>query len=500
MAVGHKTKIVDSRGNHLRVVADGWENTITGHRTARDKLSGTRVQAVEPSVNRQRYEDIYHGDDLGGRIVDELVGDMVRKWVRLNVSMSDAADASDNVEAASDMVKALDKLKARARVKEALKWAQVFGGSLIFIGADDGGGNDLAAMAQPLRENAIRSVNFLDVYDRWDVDIESEYADPFSDKFGQPETYRIRNQSTVRGTAALPELVIHETRTVRFDGVRVNRRRLIRNTGWHDSVYIRIEQVLGDFGISWAGAAHLLADFAPMIFKSAGISDTLAMDGMGTVMERLTAMDMCRSTVRMVPIDADESLERQVTPLGGLPDTLALFILRLCAAAKMPVTKLFGQSPSGLNTTAEGDLSFWYDRVESQQDEDLRDPLEYLVKLLWLAKDGPTGGVEPDSWALDFESLWQMSQQEEAAARKTQSETDNNYIDTGVLTADEVARSRFGGDRYSFETQLDEDLRAEEAAEPEPPAVPFPAQPLAVPPGPPPPDPTRVTNRSTTEE
>ena len=220
-----------------------------------------------------------------------------------------------------------------------------------------------------------------------------------------------------------------------------------------------------------------------MIFKSKGISDTLAMDGIGVVLDRLQQLDMCRSTVRMVPIDDTEEMMREATPLSGMDSTLALFILRLCAAARMPVTKLFGQSPSGLNTTAEGDLSFWYDRVGAQQDSDLRGQLERLIDLLWLAKDGPTGGVVPQSWALDFESLWQMSQLEEVQARKTQMETDNGYIDTGVLMADEVARSRFGGDRYSFETQLDEDLRAEEneepepEPEPEPPMVPIPQPP-----------------------
>lgn len=491
MALAHQSKIVDHRGQHLRVVStDGWQNQTTGHRTSRDKTSANEIGAVAPNVNRQRMEDIYHGDDLGARIVDELVGDMVRKWVRLNVTLRDGASADENVDAANDMMGALKGLKTKAKLKDALTWAQVFGGSIVFVGADDGGGNETNAMAQPLRENAIRSIKFLEVYDRWDVDIESEYSDPLNPKFGQPETYRLRNSGSVRGGANLPELVIHETRTLRFDGVRVNRRRLLRNSGWHDSAFIRVEEVLGDFGISWASAAHLLADFAPAVFTSPGLALSLAQDGPGVVLDRMTLMDECRSTVRMVPLDEGESLERHVTPMAGMPDTLALFILRLCAAAKMPVTKLFGQSPAGLNTTAEGDLSFWYDRVEGHQEADLADPLSRLIDLLWLAADGPTGGVVPESWDLEFEKLWQMSQLEEAQARKTQAETDAIYIDTQVLMADEVAKSRFGGDRYSFETNLDDEAREEVDAEPEPepdPARTLPAQPLAVPPGPQPP-------------
>ncbi len=106
--------------------------------------------------------------------------------------------------------------------------------------------------------------------------------------------------------------------------------------------------------------------------------------------------------------------------------------------------------------------------MEAQQDLDIRDPLTRLVDLLWLAADGPTRGVEPESWELEFEKLWQMSQLEESQARKTQAETDAIYIDTQVLMPDEVASSRFGGDTYSYETQLDEGAREEADAEPEP--------------------------------
>jgi phage-related protein (TIGR01555 family) len=458
------------------------------HRTSRDKTSANRMQATAPSTDWQTYEDIYHGDDLGGRIVDELVEDMTRKGFRLNVTMRDDADSEQNVEAANDMMAALKKLKAKAAIKDALRWSRVFGGSLLFVGADDGAGSGLDSMAQPLRENAIRDIKYLKVFDRSDVEIASEYSDPNDlEKLGEPETYRIQNQGSTTGAGDMSNLVVHETRLIRFDGIRVNNRRKQRNNGWHDSAYIRIQEVLSEFSVSWSSVSHLLADFARMVLKSPGLDLSLAQDGDNTVLERLKKIDMYGSTVRMMPIDGDEDLTRQVTPVSGMDGLLTMFILRLAAAAKMPVTKLFGQSPAGLSVTAEGDLSFWYDRVEAHQEDDLQDQLTRLINLLWLAKGGPTGGVEPKSWDLEFEKLWQMSQLEESQARKTQSETDNNYIDTGVLQPDEVASSRFGGDRYSYETQLDLEARAAAEAEPEPElepepmAMPFPANPAQMP-------------------
>ncbi len=85
-----------------------------------------------------------------------------------------------------------------------------------------------------------------------------------------------------------------------------------------------------------------------------------------------------------------------------------------------------------------------------------------------------------------------MTQKETAELRKTQADTDAIYIDTGVVSEDEIAYSRFGGGEYSPETVLDLEKRNEdklaEKDEPDPvpppmpaPGLPVPGQPLIVP-------------------
>ena len=48
----------------------------------------------------------------------------------------------------------------------------------------------------------------------------------------------------------------------------------------------------------------------------------------------------------------------------------------------------------------------------------------------------------------------EMTETEIVTNRKLQAETDAVYITNGVLTPDEVAISRFGGDNYSLDTKL----------------------------------------------
>ena len=103
---------------------------------------------------------------------------------------------------------------------------------------------------------------------------------------------------------------------------------------------------------------------------------------------------------------------------------------------------------------------------------------------MFLSKDGPTNGAEPDDWSLKFRPLYQLTEKEKAELRLTQSKTDLGYIDTGVVSEDEIAYSRFGGGEYSSETILDLEKRNEdklaEELEPEPPPLPPPGM---LPPG-----------------
>jgi phage-related protein (TIGR01555 family) len=377
------------------------------------------------------------------------------------VAQQAANDAKEKMAVGKKALQKLQQLEAQAKFFEALVWARVFGGSLMVLGIDDGGRGD-DSMAQPLDEKDVRKFEFLAVFDRWDVDVYSWYRDPKHEKFGLPESYRIRQTASAGGTdSPMANQIVHETRIIRFDGTMVNRRRRIRNAGWADSIYIKISDVIRDFASAWGGAAHLMQDFAQMVFKMKGLQAAMAADKAGIVLKRMTLMDMSRSMTRAVPIDADgEEIERQQTPLSSMPEMLDRFALRLAAAAHIPVTRLFGQSPAGLNATGDNDVRNFYDYVGGLQIRDLLPKLNRVLHLIFVAKDGPTGGIEPKNWSVSFNPLWQLDELQQATMRKTQADTDASYITNQVLTPEEVAMSRFGGDAYSVETTLDSEARA----------------------------------------
>jgi len=448
---------------------DGWQNTITGLGRARDKRMGTSIKPAGFEGGRERYDDFYHGDDTAATIAELPAREMTREWITLAVDDTGGEVRAELPEermlTAKKVMQALDDIEAQSMVSQALLWARVHGGALLFLGVNDGA----ADLSEPLNMDAVKSLDFLLVFDRWEVQIQSTVMDLQSSDFGKPETYLLQ-PNTETGLAAVGSQLVHASRFIRFDGVRTSRYRMSLNGGWADSVYTRMEELLADYGMAWHSVANLISDFSQAVLKMRGLADAILQTETNVVLDRMTAMDLCRSVARAIPIDAeDEDFIRVATPMSGLADTLDRMMLRVASAARMPATLLFGQSPAGLNATGESDIRFFYDQIRAGQEEQLRPRLDRLLDVLFSAREGPTGGKEPENWSYDFNTLWQETDGERAQVRKTQAETDSIYIQDGVLDVEEVAMSRFGGDTYSTDTVLDMEKRlAEPEPEPEP--------------------------------
>ena len=441
--------------------ADGWENVFTGHGTARDKRRGSQVSVM--ALGWADCEALYRGDDMAAKIVEEPANEATRRW--FDVQIQDDRKTAEAVE------RQQLALRAELRFQEAMAKARAYGGAGIIVGIDDG----VADPAMPVNERAIRAIRFLTVFDAFELAPRSWYADPFSEKYGQPETYYVQVQGFGPVTSGKPiPTVVHETRVLRFDGVKVSRRLDGRNRGWGDSVFVRVIEVLSDFGLAWGGAGHLLSDFSQAVLKIRGLTELMAAGKEDVVRKRLEAIEMGRSVVRAAVIDAGsgeaedagESFERKATPLSGYPEMLDRFMTRLAAAADMPVSRLFGVAPSGLNAGDKTGETWWTERIEGLQRKQLLDPAERLTRLQLLAREGPTKGKEPANWSVAFRPLRQLSPSEEADRRLKIAQADDIYMRNGAVMPEEVGVSRFGGDAFNAETTIDQELRGKMAPAP----------------------------------
>lgn len=93
---------------------------------------------------------------------------------------------------------------------------------------------------------------------------------------------------------------------------------------------------------------------------------------------------------------------------SGLSDIYEMFMLDISGAAAIPVTKLFGRSPAGMNATGESDMANYYDSIEEQQEATLRPMLDRLLPVMCISEFGAI----PDDLEFEFEPVRRPSEEE----------------------------------------------------------------------------------------
>ncbi len=467
---------------------DDYRNELTGVGALRDKTLGgaAGLKFDVPLLSGQDCEDRWRGSDLGGRIVETIPSEMMREGFKIAIQPSEKdaprADADmpfapapakkpgalpelddEGAAMAEQLMGRLEELGASAVIQEALEYERAYGGGAVLIGADDG--QDLM---QPLNLDAIREVRHLTAFrGGWDGEVIgwSFYGDVRGARFGEPEVYQLRNLGVpftpgAKSPTQVSTLAyVHESRFLIFPGKAASRRVRNLNRGWGDSVFIRIERVLSQFGLTWGAVAILMQELSQGVLKIKGLAERLArmagsptaanQGGSNSIVARALAMEMSMSIARTRILDADEDFQRVGVPLTGVPEILQQFALRLAAACDMPVTLLMGQAPAGLNATGDSDVRSFYDRVKGWQRRRLLPQLQRLVRVVMEADAGEADAGEPEKWAITFNPLWQPTSAEVATTRKTIADADVAYIREGVVTPEEVAATRFGGSEYN---------------------------------------------------
>lgn len=424
---------------------DGWLNLITGL-GARGKDKRVAAQASWNRHDELFFEHLYASDGMAARIVDLLPEESLRKdWSYSGVEKP----KSDSYLAR------LNELDTKNQVREAWKQARQYGGAAIVYFS-----KGTVGMDEPMREG--EEVISLQVLNRFELlaDPTSIDMNPLSKTFRQPTRYRL---ALIQGAGTdLNMLVVHVSRLELFHGTKLPRRLFIENGYWHDSALTRPFNVIRNYQTSHDSSAAILQDFNVGVFKMRNLAELVAAGKEDQIRERIELANYSKSVIRSLIIDESETYEEKSRTVTGMPELLKAAGTNLVAQTDIPHTKLLGESPDGSNATGNSTTTGWYDYVDSQRKE-------YLApKILNITRKLNPG--TPANLVIEYESLWQLDENEDADLRLKTAQTDAVYLDRGVLDPAEVAISRFGGDRYSRETELDLSTRplAERSSSTEP--------------------------------
>lgn len=397
-----------------------------------------------------------YNDEPIGRLICELPAfDALRKGFTVIV-----ADDAEDKTLGAQALDYLTRLGAVGALSLATEFDRAFGGAAIWVGLDDGA----TAESEPVNVKNVRSVLFLRVLDRrrlrpWKVD-----QDTRSRTYNQTILWAVMPEQVYTAnpdasTIFEPSALVHASRLIVFPGRNVSDDRRARNEGWGDSIFQACLNALENDASAWSTLAHLVSKASQGVLKVKDLAVVATSGDPEAVKARFQLIRMGRSVVRDLVIDAEESYEQTAPNFGNLPDVLYLCMYQVASAVQIPVTRLYGMSPGGLNSTGESDARNWEDVVEALQTHRLEPRLRQLCDLIFLAQDGPTAGTPPASYQLAWEPLRQMTLKEQAELRKLVAETDQIYIAQQVLTPEEVCLNRFRADGWSMETTVDLELR-----------------------------------------
>lgn len=413
--------------------ADGLVNVVSGLGGAKTKRYHNKFQYAALN-DWQQLDAAYQSNWLARQIVDIPAEDMTREW------RSHKCDAADDIRIEED------RLQIPIAVNTGLAWARLYGGGgLLMITGQD--------LSKPLNVSKVRKGDLerVIVLDRWDMSAMTINTwNIIAANYLQPEFYTIRGGSQQ----------IHWSHFARFTGARLPLRQMAYTQGWGDSELSKCLDDIMDMVASKDGIAELMQEANVDVIKRDGLSDELASDQDDAIINRYTLFSQMKSVVQMALLDGDEEYDRKTLNLSGVAPILETFMTWISGAADIPVTRLFGTSAKGLNATGEGDLTNYYNSIRAKQltqlDPGMRQLDEVLVRSAL--------GYMPDDYNYVWNPLAQLNEREIAEARRITSETDQRYLDMGVIQVSQVQRNLQSAETYQFDDEDIEQLEADEDA------------------------------------
>lgn len=373
---------------------DGWKNLFSSFGTLRDPGEHAKPK-LSVQISRYDAEAIYRSDGIGRRIVDIPAEEMTRKWFRV--------EGNDGYKRQNE----LNLLRAKQSFNKALRWAGLYGGSVVLMLIDDGG-----ELEDPVNYNRVKGVDSLKVYDRHQVSstIANVQTDPNSDWFGRAEKLRV---TPINGTS----FEVHCSRLLIFDGEDVPDRVRQQNEGWGDSRLQAVTRALSRHSESMSGVSSIIRDFIQPVLSMHNLSDLIASGQEDVVKSRLEILGLSRSMLNVMLIDADEeTYTKQASAVSGIDKLLIEIKHDISASTGIPQTKLFGRAPEGQNSSGESQTRDWYDTVQGEQEDKV---LPHATTLVWLLDKAAGYNPDADDRSIVFEPLWQESQLQRATTFKT---------------------------------------------------------------------------------
>ncbi|MGG1268026.1 DUF1073 domain-containing protein [Brevibacillus laterosporus] len=339
-------------------------------------MEGTDYTLTRLTQNYQLMNTLYREHWIIRKIIDTIPEDMTRNWITITTQLP------------PDEIRKIDKLwrvrRVRQKILTGLKWGRLYGGAVGLIMIE--GHDDI--LHQPLDFDMIMPGSFkgLMILDRWSgVYPSPELVEDIDDpEFGLPESYQV----TIDGGQTMN---VHHSRIVRFIGRELPYWEKLAEVYWGASeVEVVFDELKKRDNTSW-NIAQLIFLANLRVMKSEDLGELLAIGDerqKNDIYNVLQAQNMLMSNMGLHVIGKNDEFQTHQYTFSGLNDIYESFMLDVAGACQIPVTKLFGRAPAGMNATGESDMQNYYEVVQQQQESILGPILDKILPVMCMSEFG----------------------------------------------------------------------------------------------------------------
>lgn len=350
---------------------------------------------------------------------DALADECVRKWGRVVTSgNSDPARIRD-IEAE------LERLGLKAAVREAVVHDQGYGGGHIFfkMKGDEDGARELPLVAKPftVRKGSFEALRVVEP--RWVTPNNYNAIDPTKADFFKPNSWWMLS------------IPVHASRLYTIVSRPVSD--MLKPA--YSFRGISLTQLAMPYVDNWLRSRQSVSDTLKQ-FSVSGVATDLAQmlapGGATDLQMRAMLINAYRDNRNLLFLDkATEEFFQINTPLSGLDALQAQSQEHMSAVSQIPLVKLTGITPAGLNASSDGEIRVWYDRVGGYCKNVLGPLIKRVLELAQLSLDGEID----EHLAWEWNPLHELTALEESDRRAKDADTAAKYIEAQVISPEQEA-------------------------------------------------------------
>lgn len=409
-------------------VADGIANLWSRLGTGADRNTHNRY--FTPVLSQAEIEAAYRSSWLTRKVHDLVPFEMTRAG-RYWKAEKDQIQKLEAVERSLDLW---------AKLRKALTVARLHGGSALVLGVRQGS-PETPLVVERLGANTLR---YVVVASRHQLFAPYGFdTDPESDFFGAPSMWEMRGQ---RGNT----VKIHPSRVITFHGSPLPPAALTMSqldTFWGDPLLISIKAAIDNAEISQAAIATLLHELKTDTVWIPGLTEQIATEGAEALLAaRIEGIARMQSMFNIKLLDGGdpdnegvgkEEWETRELSFAQHPELLRAFVGIVAGAADIPVTRLMGESPGGLQSTGKGEQDDFNRMVAAKQTAELGTPLARLDEILLRS----ALGTRPPEVYSDFADLEEPDPKEASEIEYREAQTVDLYTRTNLIPVEAMAKA-----------------------------------------------------------